>query len=118
MPVGVIVSEIPSGRLVSVNAQMTAIFRTSFKPAADLTSYHELIGFHSDGTPYTALEWPLARTIITRERIGGEEIRILRGDGTEGFIRMSSAPVVDDANVTGDVNACTASLSCRAGACG
>ncbi len=97
MPVGVIVSEIPSGRLVSVNAQMTAIFRTSFKPAADLTSYHELIGFHSDGTPYTALEWPLARTIITRERIGGEEIRILRGDGTEGFIRMSSAPVVDDA---------------------
>ena len=97
MPVGVIVSDIPSGRLVSVNAQMTAIFRTSFKPAADLKSYHELIGFHSDGTPYTALEWPLARTIITRERIGGEEIRILRGDGTEGFIRMSSAPVVDDA---------------------
>jgi two-component system, cell cycle sensor histidine kinase and response regulator CckA len=97
MPVGVIVSEMPSGRLVSVNAQMTAIFRTSFKPAPDLESYHELIGFHADGTRYTALEWPLARTIITRERVGGEEIRIQRGDGTEGFIRMSSAPVVDDA---------------------
>ena len=77
MPVGVIVSEVPSGRLVSVNAQMTAIFRTSFKPAPDLKSYHELVGFHQDGTPYTALEWPLARTIITRERVGGEEIRIL-----------------------------------------
>jgi two-component system cell cycle sensor histidine kinase/response regulator CckA len=97
MPVGVIVSEIPSGRLVSVNAQMTAIFRTSFKPAADLKSYHELVGFHEDGTKYTALEWPLARTIITRERVGGEEIRILRGDGTEGFIRMNSAPVLDEA---------------------
>ena len=97
MPVGVIVAEVPSGRLVSVNAQMTAIFRTSFKPAPDLKSYHELVGFHADGTPYTALEWPLARTIITKERIGGEEIRILRGDGTEGFIRMSSAPVVDAA---------------------
>jgi two-component system cell cycle sensor histidine kinase/response regulator CckA len=95
MPVGVIVSELPSGRLVSVNAQMTAIFRTSFKPAADLKSYHELVGFHKDGTPYTALEWPLARTIVTRERIGGEEIRIQRGDGTEGFVRMSSAPVLD-----------------------
>jgi two-component system cell cycle sensor histidine kinase/response regulator CckA len=97
MPVGVIVAEVPSGRLVSVNAQMTTIFRTSFKPAPDLKSYHELVGFHSDGTPYTALEWPLARTIITRERVGCEEIRILRGDGTDGFIRMSSAPVSDDA---------------------
>jgi two-component system cell cycle sensor histidine kinase/response regulator CckA len=97
MPVGVIVSEVPSGRLVSVNAQMTAIFRTSFKPAADLKSYHELVGFHEDGTPYTAVEWPLARTIMTKERVGGEEIRIQRGDGTDGFIRMSSAPVLDDA---------------------
>ncbi|HKC80225.1 MAG TPA: PAS domain S-box protein [Gemmatimonadaceae bacterium] len=96
MPVGVIVSEVPSGRLVSVNAQMTAIFRTSFKPAPDLKSYHELVGFHGDGTQYTALEWPLARTIITRERVGGEEIRILRGDGSDGFIRMSSAPVLDE----------------------
>ena len=97
MPVGVIVSEVPSGRLVSVNAQMTAIFRTSFKPAADLKSYHELVGFHEDGTPYTAVDWPLARTVITKERVGGEEIRIQRGDGTDGFIRMSSAPVLDDA---------------------
>jgi two-component system cell cycle sensor histidine kinase/response regulator CckA len=97
MPVGVIVAEVPSGRLVSVNAQMTAIFRTSFRPAPDLKSYHELVGFHNDGTSYTALEWPLARTVITRERVGGEEIRILRGDGTDGFIRMSSAPVLDDA---------------------
>jgi PAS domain S-box-containing protein len=105
MPVGVIVSEVPSGRLVSVNAQMTAIFRTSFRPAADLKSYHELVGFHTDGTPYSALEWPLARTIITGERVGGEEIRIQRGDGTDGFIRMSSAPVV---NSEGDVVAAVA----------
>jgi two-component system cell cycle sensor histidine kinase/response regulator CckA len=97
MPVGVIVSEVPSGRLVSVNAQMTAIFRASFKPAPDLKSYHELIGFHDDGTRYATVDWPLARTIITRERVAGEEIRIQRGDGTDGFIRMSSAPVLDDA---------------------
>ncbi len=100
MPVGVVVAEVPSGRLVSVNAQMTEIFRTSFMPAADLHGYHEWVGFHSDGTPYSALQWPLARTVIAKERIRGEEIRIQRGDGTDGFIRMSSAPVVDaDGNV-------------------
>ena len=95
MPVGVVVAEVPSGRLVSVNAQMTEIFRTSFRPAPDLNSYHEWVGFHSSGAPYSALEWPLARTVITREPVRSEEIRIQRGDGTDGFIRMSSAPVVD-----------------------
>jgi PAS domain-containing protein len=97
MPVGVMVAEVPSGRLVSVNAQMTSIFRTSFKPAADLNSYGELLGFHEDGTPYKPLEWPVSRTVLTREPVGSQEIRIQRGDGTDGFIRMSSAPVVDNA---------------------
>jgi PAS domain S-box-containing protein len=105
MPVGVMVAEVPSGRLVSVNAQMTSIFRTSFKPAADLNSYGELLGFHEDDSPFSALEWPLARTVLTREPVGSQEIRIQRGDGTDGFIRMSSAPVIDNA---GDVVAAVA----------
>src|SRR5206468_4819762 len=54
MPVGVVVAEVPSGRLVSVNAQMTEIFRTAFKPAADLNQYTEWVGFHDDGRPYSA----------------------------------------------------------------
>ena len=95
MPVGVVVAEVPSGRLVSVNAQMTEIFRTAFKPAADLNGYTEWVGFREDGKQYSALDWPLARTVITKERVRGEEIRVRRGDGTDGFIRMSSAPVLD-----------------------
>jgi PAS domain S-box-containing protein len=95
MPVGVVVAEVPSGRLVSVNAQMTEIFRRAFTPTPDLNSYNEWVGFHSSGVPYTSLEWPLARTVTTKESVRGEEIRIQRGDGTDGFIRMSSAPVVD-----------------------
>ena len=104
MPVGVVVAEIPSGRLVSVNAQMTEIFRTAFKPAGDLKSY-EWAGFHEDGRRYSALEWPLARTVLTKESVRSEEIRIQRGDGGDGFIRMSSAPVRDQA---GDVVAAVA----------
>ena len=96
MPVGVVVADVPGGRLVSVNAQMTQIFRASFNPVADLNGYKEWIGFHNDGTSYSALEWPLARTVISGKPVRGEEIRIQRGDGTAGFIRMSSAPVVDD----------------------
>src|SRR5688500_8114128 len=97
MPVGFIVAEVPSGRLVSVNAQMTEIFRTAFKPASDLSGYRELVGFAADGRPLTPLDWPLARTVLRNESVRGEEIEIRRGDGTQGFIRMSSAPVRDSA---------------------
>ena len=103
MPVGVAVAEVPSGRLVSVNAQMTEIFRSAFRPALDLNSY-EWVGFHENGNRYASLEWPLARTVITKEVVRGEEIRIRRGDGTDGFVRMSSAPVRDaDGNVVAAV---------------
>ncbi|HKN58477.1 MAG TPA: PAS domain S-box protein, partial [Gemmatimonadaceae bacterium] len=103
MPVGVVVAEVPSGRLVSVNAQMTEIFRSPFKPVPDLGSY-EWTGFHDNGTRYTAHEWPLARTVITKEAVRSEEMRIRRGDGSDGFIRMSSAPVRDtDGNVVAAV---------------
>ncbi|HMI56052.1 MAG TPA: PAS domain S-box protein, partial [Gemmatimonadaceae bacterium] len=95
MPVGVVVAEVPSGRLVSVNAQMTEIFLTAFNPAADLNSYNDWVGFHECGTRYAPLEWPLARTVVTKEPVSGEEIRIRRGDGSDGFIRMSSVPVLD-----------------------
>ena len=97
MPVGFIVAEIPSGRLVSVNAQMTEIFRTAFKPAADLSGYREFVGFREDGTQLAPQDWPLARTVLRQESVRGEEIQIRRGDGTQGFIRMSSNPVRDSA---------------------
>jgi len=95
MPVGFIVAEVPSGRLVSVNAKMTEIFRTAFKPAEDLNGYREFVGFSEDDRPLTPLDWPLARTVLSSESVRGEEIRIHRGDGTQGFVRMSSAPVRD-----------------------
>ena len=95
MPVGFIVAEVPSGRLVSVNAQMTEIFRVAFRPAEDLAGYHEFVGFAEDGTPLSPLDWPLARTVLRNESVRGEEIDIRRGDGTRGVIRMSSAPVRD-----------------------
>jgi two-component system cell cycle sensor histidine kinase/response regulator CckA len=103
MPVGVAVAEVPSGRLVSVNAQMTEIFRSPLRPALDLNKY-DWVGFHENGNRYASVEWPLARTVITKEAVRGEEIRIRRGDGTDGFIRMSSAPVRDaDGNVVAAV---------------
>ena len=95
MPVGFIVAEVPSGRLVSVNVQMTEIFRSAFKPAENLDGYTEFVGFAQDGSVLSPLDWPLARTVLRNESVRGEEIEIRRGDGTRGVIRMSSSPVRD-----------------------
>jgi hypothetical protein len=84
LPVGVAVAEVPSGRLVSVNAQMTEIFRSAFKPVPDVNSY-DWVGFRENGNRYASFEWPLARTVITKEAVRGEEIRIARTVPTDSF---------------------------------
>lgn len=95
LPVGVIVAEAPSGRLIMGNSQVDRIWRHEFKRADDISGYTVYRGFHSDGREYQPHEWPLARTIRTGERVEGEEIRFLRGDSTYGYMRINSSPVFD-----------------------
>src|SRR5205085_5346850 len=45
--------------------------------------------------PYQPGEWPLARSIQKGVTIIGEEIDYERGDGTQGCMSVSSAPVYD-----------------------
>jgi len=48
-------------------------------------------GFHPDGRPYEAHEWPLARAITTGEVVVGEEIHIERIDGKRLALLVSAA---------------------------
>jgi len=95
MPSGVIIAEAPSGKLVMGNNKVRHIWRHPFLPAEDITGYSAYRGFHQDGRPYQPDEWPLARSITKGEVVMGEEIDILRGDGTHGTISMSSSPIFD-----------------------
>ena len=95
MPQGVVVAEAPSGRLVLGNEQVARIWRHPFLPAQDVQEYRQYQGYHLDGRPYQPQEWPVARSIRTGERVTDEVVKILRGDGTWGFISVSSAPIRD-----------------------
>jgi len=99
MPVGVIVAEMSSGRLLLGNEQVASIMREPFIASEDVTGYAAYRGFHPDGRPYRGEDWPLARTVATGETIELEEIRYQRGDGTYGVMRVSSAPVQDATGV-------------------
>ncbi len=93
LPAGVIIAEAPSGRVVLGNEQVERILRQSFHPAANISGYQEHAGFFPDGRVYAPEDWPLSRSIRTGETVQDEEIDIVRGDGSRGTIRVSSAPI-------------------------
>src|SRR5687767_196227 len=68
LPVGVIIAEAPSGRLVLCNDQLARIWWHSFATVDEVAAYTKDRGFHrSDGRPYTPDEWPLARAVARGE---------------------------------------------------
>lgn len=96
LPFGVIIAEVPSGRMILGNEQVEAVMRHPFIACEDIEGYAAYRGLHPDGRPYRGEDWPLARTVTTGERVELEEITYQRGDDTYGVMRMSSARVSDD----------------------
>jgi signal transduction histidine kinase/PAS domain-containing protein len=95
MPSAVAIFEAPSGRRILRNDQNDQIFRFPIPPVSSIADYERFVGYHEDGRQYGAEEWPLARSLMTGEVVNGEEIEILRGDQSHGFISVRSAPIRD-----------------------
>ena len=95
MPAAVVITD-PRGRLLAGNEQVAQIWRQPIPPTTGLHDYGRWKGFHSDGRPLAPTEWPVARS-LGGETVEHEEVRIERGDGTTGILRVSSAPVRDEA---------------------
>jgi PAS domain S-box-containing protein len=101
MPAGVVIAEAASGRIVLRNEQVSRIWRRAIADGANGVNgangdnHFEWNGFHPDGRPYGAAEWPLARCIASGERVAGQEIEILRSDGTRGYISVNAGPILD-----------------------
>lgn len=97
LPLGVILAEAPSGRMLTYNRAAEEIFRFP-PPLADGTAEYSSLyqGYRADGTPYGADEWPMSRA-LRGEVVMDEEILFLRPDGGRMICRVSAAPVRDGA---------------------
>lgn len=95
VPIGVVVAEAPSGRMVLGNGAFARIWRRPFVPANNIEEYGSFPGLHPDGTRYAAEEWPLARA-VRGETVSGEEILLVRGDGTQTVSLQAAGPVRDE----------------------
>src|SRR5215210_7597922 len=82
IPVAVVLAEAPSGRIIFRNRATLQLTGLNDDPTDGISAYGKLTGFHQDGRPYAKTEWPLARAILLGETINGEEIEVVRQDGT------------------------------------
>jgi signal transduction histidine kinase len=95
LPVGLIVAEYPGGRVVHGSELLQIIWRRTMDPPDEVADYSRWQGWHADGRPYSAAEWPLARALEVGEVVENEEMEILRGDGSRGILLVAAAPILD-----------------------
>lgn len=95
MPAGVLLADVPSGRIILSNPQVSATWGKTLRHASQVSDYAMWGGRDESGAPLAPDAWPLARSVLGGETVQGEEIVIERDDGNRGVVRMSSAPVMD-----------------------
>ena len=96
LPVGVIIAEAPSGKLLLGNAQLEHIWQQSFSGEENfLHTASAYPGFHTDGRPYAPEERPLRRAITSGEVVIAEEMVIHRADGERATLLINAAPIHD-----------------------
>src|SRR3954453_4342915 len=81
IPVGVVLAEAPSGKVIFRNRAVSQLSGLGEDPVDSVADYGRLTGLHPDGRPYAQTEWPLARAVLSGETVSGEEIEVIRPDG-------------------------------------
>ena len=98
LPVGVIIAEAPSGRVLAINDAIARIWGDRRPRTADVERYSvEWAGYHPDGRRVASREWPLARAVLGGETVSHWPVEIERVDGSRGQVEVSAAPVRDAA---------------------
>jgi PAS domain S-box-containing protein len=95
MPIGVIIAEAPSGRLVFHNIEASRLLHRPFLVAEDYRGYPKYGALREDGLPYQAEAYPAARSLMSGEVVKSEEIKYRLDDSTETYFAVNSAPIYD-----------------------
>jgi PAS domain S-box-containing protein len=104
VPVGIVVAQAPSGRILTSNPQAERIIRRPVIAANDIDDYRKAGALHSDGRPFEPEDYPMARAIRSGEPSGSEELLLIREDGSDAWISASAAPFFgQDGEIAGGV---------------
>ncbi|WP_424360680.1 HWE histidine kinase domain-containing protein [Methylocystis parvus] len=92
LPVGVLLAEAPSGRILEGNSALEAIRRGPVIYSDAVENYEYWSAVHENGEPVLKEEYPLARALAGEEK-PALECRMQRGDGSWGWISVTGAPI-------------------------
>jgi PAS domain S-box-containing protein len=95
IPIGMILAEAPSGRLLSFNRQAVELWGSPARVPQTIDEYANWHLYRLEGRSYESGERPLARSILNGEVVQGEEAEIERIDGTRRTVLINSAPIRD-----------------------
>src|SRR5262249_40983980 len=93
MPIGVIIAEAPSGRLIFHNFEASRLLHRSFLVAEDYRAYTKYGALQENGLPYSAEAYPAARSLMSGEVVKSEEIKYGLADSTQTYFSVNSAPI-------------------------
>lgn len=95
MPIGVMIVERQSHRLLFVNQTAERILGHSVELDDNPLEYFEHYGFSPDGLPFPPEGHPLARALLRGETVMDEDFRYVTGGGAEIILSASAAPIQD-----------------------
>lgn len=91
LPLGVLIAEAPSGRMLFANAVAREVFGEAVDAVEGISEYERFPLTHLDGQRLTAEEYPLARA-LRGERVNNLEVRV--GSPPGPVLTTSAAPVL------------------------
>ena len=100
VPVGILLAEAPSGRIVMGNRQLAAILGHGTLYAASRESYDGFVAFHTDGRLVAAHEYPLARLCAGECDYAQLEVHYQQPGGQRVWIEISGAAIKDQGGRT------------------
>jgi PAS domain-containing protein len=88
-PVGVVIVEAPSGRVVVINDVAARLWGQ--RPTTQSVERYsaEWVGYHADGSPIASHEWPLARVLADGVPIASEIVQIEHRDGHRVLVEIA-----------------------------
>ena len=93
VPIGIVISEFPSNRIIMSNSRAETIFRRPIPVGRNINAYRHTNAFHADGNHLSPEDYPTVRAMRTGKPTDPEDILYPRGDGTQAWIRATAAPV-------------------------
>jgi PAS domain S-box-containing protein len=97
IPAGLVIADAATGEITSANDQAYAIAGSNIEHARNLGEWSDSEAYRSDGSAYTAEDWPLARA-LRGEHVVNEALTLVRPDGTSMLLELNAAPVYDKRN--------------------